>query len=130
MKKTLLSVIFMLCGLSSFAQQADKVVKAEIYGFVRNYFTYDSRSCVQSNEGLFNMLPNDINPGMNGQDLNAIPSVRFLSMTTRFGLNVTGPEIWNAKSTAKIESDFSGASSSTAYSYFLPNKPFLCKHKR
>ena len=98
---------------AGFAQ--NKAVKAEIYGFVRNYFTYDSRSCVQSNEGLFNMLPNDINPGMNGQDLNAIPSVRFLSMTTRFGLNVTGPEIWNAKSTAKIESDFCGASSGTAF---------------
>lgn len=96
-----------------FAQ--DKAVKAEIYGFVRNYFTYDSRSCVQSNEGLFNMLPNDINPGANGEDLNAIPSVRFLSMTTRLGLNVSGPEIWGAKSTAKIESDFCGASSGTAF---------------
>jgi hypothetical protein len=102
-----------LCGMAASAQ--DKAVKAEIYGFVRNYFTYDSRSCVQSNEGLFNMLPNDIKPGTNGEDLNAIPSVRFLSMTTRFGLNVTGPEIWGAKSTAKIESDFCGASSGTAF---------------
>ncbi len=112
--KRILSAVLLALGLSAgFAQ--DKAVKAEIYGFVRNYFTYDSRSCVQSNEGLFNMLPNDIKPGMNGQDLNAIPSVRFLSMTTRFGLNVTGPEIWHAKSTAKIESDFCGASSGTAF---------------
>ena len=112
--KRVLSALLLALGISvGFAQ--DKAVKTEIYGFVRNYFTYDSRSCVQSNEGLFNMLPNDINPGMNGQDLNAIPSVRFLSMTTRFGLNVTGPEIWGAKSTAKIESDFCGASSGTAF---------------
>ena len=102
-----------LCVSIGFAQ--DKVVKAEIYGFIRNYFTYDSRSCVQSNEGLFNMLPNDVNYGSTGEDLNAIPSVRFLSMTTRLGLNVTGPEIWGAKSTAKIESDFCGASSGTAF---------------
>ena len=112
--KRVLSALLLALGISvGFAQ--DKAVKTEIYGFVRNYFTYDSRSCVQSNEGLFNMLPIDINPGMNGQDLNAIPSVRFLSMTTRFGLNVTGPEIWGAKSTAKIESDFCGASSGTAF---------------
>jgi hypothetical protein len=91
-------------------------VKTEIYGFIRNYFTYDSRSCVQSNEGLFNMLPNDVKPGATpGEDLNAIPSVRFLSMTTRLGLNVSGPEIWGAKSSAKIESDFCGASSGTAF---------------
>ena len=113
MKRVLSALVLALAFSAGFAQ--NKAVKAEIYGFVRNYFTYDSRSCVQSNEGLFNMLPNDINPGMNGQDLNAIPSVRFLSMTTRFGLNVTGPEIWNAKSTAKIESDFCGASSGTAF---------------
>ena len=113
MKRVFSAIALMLFVGVGFAQ--DKVVKAEIYGFIRNYFTYDSRSCVQSNEGLFNMLPNDVNEGANGEDLNAIPSVRFLSMTTRFGLNVTGPEIWGAKSTAKIESDFCGASSGTAF---------------
>ena len=113
MKKTFLCCMLALCGMTASAQ--DKAVKAEIYGFVRNYFTYDSRSCVQSNEGLFNMLPNDVNYASNGDDLNAIPSVRFLSMTTRLGLNVAGPEIWGAKSTAKIESDFCGASSGTAF---------------
>ena len=113
--KRILSAVLLALGLSAgFAQ--DKAVKAEIYGFIRNYFTYDSRSCVQSNEGLFNMLPNDVKLGATpGEDLNAIPSVRFLSMTTRFGLNVSGPEIWGAKSTAKIESDFCGASSGTAF---------------
>ncbi len=113
MKRVFSAIVLMLFVSAGFAQ--DKVVKAEIYGFIRNYFTYDSRSCVQSNEGLFNMLPNDIKPGANGEDLNAIPSVRFLSMTTRFGLNASGPEIWGAKSTAKIESDFCGASSGTAF---------------
>ena len=113
MKKTLLCCMLALCGMTASAQ--DKAVKAEIYGFVRNYFTYDSRRCVQSNEGLFNMLPNDVIYASNGDDLNAIPSVRFLSMTTRLGLNVAGPEIWGARSTAKIESDFCGASSGTAF---------------
>lgn len=113
MKKTFLCSLLALCCMGGHAQ--DKLVKAEVYGFIRNYFTYDSRSCVQSNEGLFNMLPNDIKPGVNGQDLNAIPSVRFLSMTTRFGMNFSGPEIWGAKSSAKFESDFCGASSSTAF---------------
>jgi hypothetical protein len=114
MKRILSTILCALFVSAGFAQ--NKAVKAEIYGFIRNYFTYDSRSCVQSNEGLFNMLPNDVKPGATpGEDLNAIPSVRFLSMTTRFGLNVSGPEIWGAKSSAKIESDFCGASSGTAF---------------
>ena len=115
MKKIFLANLLVLMALMGYAQ-GEKAVKAEVYGFVRNYFTYDSRSCVQSNEGLFNMLPNDIKPGANpDEDLNAIPSVRFLSITTRFGVNVTGPEIWGAKSSAKFESDFCGASSSSAF---------------
>lgn len=113
MKKILIVSLFALGSLAASAQ--DKAVKAEVYGFVRNYFTYDSRSCVQSNEGLFNMLPNAQKLNANGEDLNAIPSVRFLSITTRFGMNVTGPEIWGAKSSAKFESDFCGASSSSAF---------------
>lgn len=113
MKKFFLGGALLLCSMTGFAQ--DKVVKADIYGFVRNYFTYDSRSCVQSNEGLFNMLPNDHSYGVDGEDLNAIPSVRFLSITTRFGVNVSGPEIWGAQSSAKFESDFCGASSSSAF---------------
>lgn len=114
MKRVFSAIALMLFVSMGFAQ--DKAVKAEIYGFIRNYFTYDSRNCVQSNEGLFNMLPNDIKKGaIPGEDLNAIPSVRFLSMTTRFGVNVTGPEILGAKSTAKFESDFCGASSGTAF---------------
>ena len=59
MKRLFISSVFALSALAGYAQ--DKAVKAEVYGFVRNYFTYDSRSCVQSNEGLFNMLPNDVN---------------------------------------------------------------------
>ena len=76
MKKFFLGGALLLCSMTGFAQ--DKAAKADIYGFVRNYFTYDSRSCVQSNEGLFNMLPNDHSYGVDGEDLNAIPSVRFL----------------------------------------------------
>lgn len=113
MKRVLSAILLVLSVGTGFAQ--GKAVKAEIYGFIRNYFTYDSRSNVQSNEGLFNLLPNDVNYGDNNEDLNAIPSVRFLSMTTRFGVNFSGPEIWRAKSSAKIESDFCGASSSTAF---------------
>lgn len=113
MKRVLIAIVLALSVGVSFAQ--DKAVKAEVYGFIRNYFTYDSRSNVQSNEGLFNLLPNDVNYGANDIDLNAIPSVRFLSMTTRLGMNISGPEIWGAKSSAKIESDFCGASSSTAF---------------
>lgn len=113
MKKLLVCTLVALSCVATFAQE--KAVKAEVYGFVRNYFTYDSRSCVQSNEGLFNMLPNDHKFGVGGEDLNAIPSVRFLSITTRFGMNFSGPEIWGARSSAKFESDFCGASSSAAF---------------
>lgn len=87
--------------------------KVKLYGFVRNYYYYDSRKCLQSSGGLSNQIPMDRNQNIFGEDLNAVPNARMLAITTRMGLNVSGPEILGAKSSAKIEADFSGFSSST-----------------
>ena len=39
----------------------NKKPKFKFYGFVRNYFIYDSRQNYQSNEGLYNQIPKDEN---------------------------------------------------------------------
>lgn len=98
----------------------------KLYGFVRNFYYFDSRKCLQSSGGLFNQIPMDENINVLGEDLNEVPSARLLAITTRIGLNVTGPEIFGAQSSAKIETDFNGFSSSTTmlrirHAYFKLN---------
>ncbi|MBQ5888987.1 MAG: hypothetical protein IIW77_06915, partial [Bacteroidaceae bacterium] len=80
----------------------------KFYGFVRNYACYDTRESLTSNSEQFYYMPKDVKPDADGNDLNAQPNMMLLSITTRLGLNITGPEFLGAKTSAKIESDFAG----------------------
>lgn len=82
------------------------------YGFVRNYFYYDSRQNYSSNMDLFTQIPKDeaydkSNPDY---DKNSESAMNFLAITTRLGLNVSGVRALNADLGAKIEMDFCGFS--------------------
>lgn len=112
----LLSVALLsLCALNVSA--ADKEQKPEpknnfkLYGFIRNYFIFDSRESVSGTGDLFYYLPKDVNME-DGIDVNDQSSFRFLALTSRLGVDVSGYNIGNVHFGAKIEGDFySGLSS-------------------
>ena len=129
MKKILLLVSVFALSLSLSAQEATEAkqekkeaVKShlqqhfKIYGFVRNYFTYDSRESMSGTGDLYNYQPKDENwnqteaaaatSGVAREDLNAQSTFRFLSLTTRVGLNVTGYKWRSTEFGGKIEADF------------------------
>lgn len=85
-----------------------------LYGFIRNYFAFDSRESASGTGNLFYYLPFDRELDSNGEDLNATPSFRFLSITSRVGLDVKGYRVGNMDISAKVETDFyAGLSGST-----------------
>lgn len=95
-------------------------VKVTPYGFVRNYYNYDSRNTYTVCGGEYNMIPYDEkwnlsesaaeSLGLERTDLNAVPSAHFLALTSRIGLNLAGPTLLGALSSGKIEADFAGFS--------------------
>ena len=106
MKKSILTIAAICLALCGFAQE--KKITFKPYGFIRNYACFDSRDNLSSNSDQFNMIPKDEALNGYGDDLNAKPDILLLSITTRLGLNITGPEFLGAKTSAKIESDFAG----------------------
>ena len=96
----------------------------KLYGFVRNYFIFDSRESVSGTGDLFYYLPKDCNM-KDGIDVNATPSMRFLALTSRLGVDVSGYNIGNVHFGAKIEGDFyaglSNSSNANAGVYFPGN---------
>jgi hypothetical protein len=107
------AIIILLITLPVFSQEKEKKFSVDVYGFIRNDFYYNSRQNMESAAGLFYMLPLDKNENAIGEDLNEIPSSRMLSIASRFGLNVSGPNVWGARTSAKIETDFAGFGGST-----------------
>ncbi len=76
------------------------------YGFIRDYFAYDTRESVAGTGDLFYYLPKDRQINTYGDDLNAQGSFRFLSITTRLGVDVTGYRVGRTDFGAKVEADF------------------------
>ena len=128
MKRFYLILSAVLLALGSFsasaAEKAEPKNNFKLYGFVRNYFIYDSRESVSGTADLFYYLPKDVNM-KDGIDLNTESSFRFVSLTSRLGVDVTGYNIGNVHFSAKIEGDFysglSNSSNANASAYFPSN---------
>ena len=122
------AALLSLCALNATA--ADKDQKAEpknhfkLYGFIRNYFIYDSRESVSGTSDLFYYLPKDVSM-KDGIDINDESSFRFVALTSRLGVDVSGYNIGNVHFGAKIEGDFyaglSNSSNANATVYFPSN---------
>ena len=109
---------------ASAAEKAEPKNNFKIYGFIRNYFTFDSRESVSGTGDLFYYIPKDVSM-KDGIDVNDQASFRYLSLTSRLGVDVSGYYVGNAHFSAKIEGDFySGLGNSTnanAGTYFPSN---------
>ncbi|MCK3684106.1 hypothetical protein [Maribellus sp. YY47] len=80
----------------------------QLYGFVRSEYYYDSYKGVNAAQDNFYLVPLYKGQDGNGEDLNRQGITGFTAMATRFGMNITGPEILGAKSSANFETDFAG----------------------
>ena len=99
-----------LCA-GAFAQNAPTL---KWYGFVRNYFAFDTRESSAGTEDLDYYMPKDQKLNAEGEDINAVTSLRFAALTSRLGVDVLGYEAGGYKFGAKIEADFySGVSGVT-----------------
>ena len=60
------------------SESKEKKTEVKLYGFIRNYVCVDSRKNLQSGAEQFNQIPMDESLNSIGEDLNAIPTARFL----------------------------------------------------
>lgn len=76
------------------------------YGFIRNYCVYDTHESTAGTENLYYYMPTDKEE--------SIPSLNFVALTSRLGLDVKGYEVEGYKVGAKIEADFYSENGTTA----------------
>ena len=132
MKRTLLTfslVTMLFSGLEAYAQNSavsvkdsvvnntqqnlsvkkDQKVEVNFYGFIRNDIFADSRQNIGAGENVVMLYPKDRQLDENGQDINATGKFHMLSVISRAGVNLKGPEILGAKSSGILEGEFFGA---------------------
>lgn len=114
MKKQLVLLWVALTAVAAGAQAQKKNFSYKFYGQVRTDLFYNSRSNSETVDGLFYMYPKDVAPDADGKDMNAKPDGNFYTLYSRLGVDVTGPILGKARTSAKLEVDFRG--SGTTYS--------------
>lgn len=110
MKKDILLAICLFTVSGSFAQMKD--FKFKFYGQIRTDLYYNSRANEETVDGLFYMYPKDKVRDEDGNDLYSTPNSNFYTLYSRLGVDVAGPKLGTAKTSAKIEADFRGTGSS------------------
>lgn len=123
MKKTILIISTLLATLAATAQETPslrcakvtptgdtlRVKPVTIYGFIRNYLTFDSRETYTVIGGEYNILPYDeLWNEDHTEDLNDISSMQLQALSSRFGVEITGPQLWGWNTSGKLEGDFGG----------------------
>ena len=110
MKKGIIIVLAaLLTGSAAFAQE-EKPSHFKLYGFIRHYLTADTRAVNAGTEDLYFYMPKDLSMSDLG-DMNAGLNWRFVSLTTRLGLDVSGYKIGTMGVSGKVEADFYNLSS-------------------
>lgn len=107
MKRYLMLSLLTIVALGSVAQK--KEFDFKIYGQVRADLFYNSRVNEESVDGLFYNYPKDHNYDAAGEDLNEQANGNMYLIYSRLGLDIKGPKMGNAKTSAKIEFDFRGS---------------------
>ncbi len=94
----------LLIGSAAFAQE-EKPSHFKLYGFIRNYMVADTRAVNAGTEDLYFYMPKGISI-KDGFDENAGFNWRFVSLTTRMGLDVSGYKWGSMGVSGKVEADF------------------------
>lgn len=115
MKKKYL-LLAALVGMSAGAMAQKKGFSYKFYGQVRADLFYNTRTNSETVDGLFYMYPLDKLPDADGNDLNDQGNGNLYALYSRVGVDVAGPMLGKARTSAKIEVDFRG--SGTSYSLF------------
>ncbi len=109
MKKGIIIVLAtLLTGSVAFAQETP--AKFKLYGFIRNYISADTRAVSAGTEDLYFYMPKG-KAMTDGFDANAGFNWRFVSLTTRLGLDVSGYKFGTMGVSGKVEADFYNLSS-------------------
>ena len=108
MRKYILTIAALLSVSVAFAQETP--AKFKLYGFIRNYISADTRAVSAGTEDLYFYMPKG-KAMTDGFDAHAGFNWRFVSLTTRLGLDVSGYKFGTMGVSGKVEADFYNLSS-------------------
>jgi len=111
LSKLILLALMMPIAFHSVAQeQAKPKFELKPYGSVAFDVFLDTYKSLDARDGELYFYPSIPQFDKNGSDVNIKSMLEMLSLSSRLGLKISGPDFFGAKSSAVIETDFYGTS--------------------
>ncbi len=112
-------IILQINSLSAFSQKDSiklgRSFGLQISGFARADYIYDTRQTSEVLEGLFSFYPLPPQLDANGNDINTADKTNFIAIASRLSTRFYAPDVFNAKSSAYIEFDFTGSQDASGF---------------
>lgn len=112
-------IILQINSLSAFSQKDSiklgRSFGLQISGFARADYIYDTRQTSEVLEGLFSFYPLPPQPDAIGNDINTADKTNFIAIASRLSTRFYAPDVFNAKSSAYIEFDFTGSQDASGF---------------
>lgn len=106
MKKISFLLLIFFAGV--FFTKAESPVTLRPYGYISYEIIYDTYRSLDTRDGELYLFPRKPVFDVNGDDINKRSKFNMLSVQSRFGVNISGPEAFGAKTSGRIEADFFG----------------------
>ncbi len=106
-KLIIVAMLNITLGLKLMAQEPEKP-KFELkpYGFVLYEIIMDTYKSTDARDGELYFYPLPENLDINGNDINKKIQLQMLSLSSRFGTKILGPDLLGAKASGMLEADF------------------------
>lgn len=97
-----------LLGFTTLKAQEPEKPKFELkpYGFVAYEIIFDTYKSLDARDGELYFYPLKESLDKDGKDLNKRNQLQMLSLTTRLGAKISGPDVFGAKTSGLLEMDF------------------------
>ncbi|MBE2280871.1 MAG: hypothetical protein IAE91_10800 [Ignavibacteriaceae bacterium] len=101
-------LFFIVFSALVFSQSEKNSPTISFFGFLKTDVFMDTREGVSIREGHFLLYPQNENLDAQGNDINDKASFNILSIQSRLGAKITGPDVLGAKATGLLEGEFFG----------------------
>jgi hypothetical protein len=101
---TVLTALILIAINGLYSQ--DNPITAKPYGYISYEIIHDTYRSVDTRDGELYLFPKKPTFDDNGNDINKRSKLNMLSLQSRFGFRVAGPDAFGAKTTGVIEADF------------------------
>lgn len=103
-----LPLLLLLSVYSTLVIAQENPIQLKPYGYISYEIIYDTYRSLDTRDGELYLFPKKPVFDINGNDINKRSKLNMITVQSRFGVNIKGPDAFGATTSGRLEADFFG----------------------